>query len=140
MVGQALHKCGQRAPVAALAALLGGEGLECVTGLGEVAAAQERQGRLAAGLVFAIRVDFYLATGGKGEVAMGFFQGQYVQDIAIRVDLAVHLAGQVQLPFEDALTLAAARCQAQELDAVAHVTGIAVGGVVADGQFHTTSR
>ncbi|MNP34542.1 hypothetical protein D3C76_1278340 [compost metagenome] len=138
--GQALHQRDQRCAVAVAAALPGGKRDQCVIGLGQVAAAQERQGGLALDFVFAVRVDLDLAAGGQRQVAMGFVQGQYMQDVAIRIDLALYLARQVQLPFIDALAFAAARCQAQELNAVAHVAGVAVSGVVANGQFHTTSR
>ncbi|MNO18502.1 hypothetical protein D3C76_82180 [compost metagenome] len=140
VLGQALHQPDQCCPVAVTATLPGGESNQGVVGQRQVATAQERQGRLALGFVFAIRVDLDLAVCGKRQVAMGFVQCQHMQDVAVRVDLALDLAGQVQLPLIDTLAFAAARRQAQELDTVAHVAGVAIGRVVANGQFHTTSR
>ncbi|MNJ81125.1 hypothetical protein D3C77_797800 [compost metagenome] len=63
-----------------------------------------------------------------------------MQHVAIGVELAAHLARHVHLPVDDPLALAVLGREAQELDAGAHLVGIAVGGVVANGQFHTTSR
>ncbi|MNP06752.1 hypothetical protein D3C76_987490 [compost metagenome] len=140
VLGKALHQPDQRRPVAVFAAVPVGEGLECVIGLGQVAAAQKWQGRLFASLLLALRVDLYLAAGGQCQMPVGFVQGQHMEDVAIRVDLAFDPAGQVQLPFVDALALTAAWRQAQELDAVADIACVAVGSVVANGQFHTTSR
>lgn len=71
---------------------------------------------------------------------MGLVHGQHVQDIAVGIELAAHQAWQLQVPFEDLLALAVLRGQAQELDAGADFIGVAVGGVVAYGKFHTTSR
>ncbi len=112
---KALHQPDQCRPVALLATLLGGERDQRVIGVGQAGCcAQERQGRLAPAPPVAVRVDLHLAAGSQRQVAMGFVQGQHMQDVAIGVDLALDLAGQVQLPFIDALALAAARRQAQE--------------------------
>ncbi|MNE50474.1 hypothetical protein D3C80_1450510 [compost metagenome] len=85
-------------------------------------------------------VDFNLAIGSQYQGAVGLVHRQYMQDVAVRIELAAHQTRQLQMPFQNVLALGVFGRQAQELDAGAHFIGVAVGSVVAYGQFHTTSR
>ncbi|MCY1313525.1 hypothetical protein D9M70_640550 [compost metagenome] len=85
-------------------------------------------------------MDFHLAISCQYHGTVGLVHGHHMQDVAIGIKLAAYQSRQFQVPFQDALALSVPGRQAQELDAGADFIGIAVGRVVAYGQFHTTSR
>jgi hypothetical protein len=120
--------------------VLPGELAQGFVGLGQAGEAQERQRRLALVFGLARDIDLDLAAGADEDGCMGLIHGQHVQDVAVRVELGAHRARQLELPVEHALALAVVRGQAQVLDARAHLVFVVIGGVVADGQSHTTSR
>ncbi len=137
---QGLHQGDEPvAPGVGRAALVG-EGTQGIVRCGQPGAAQERQRGLGIVLGFAALVDLHLATGGDDDGLMGLVQGQHVEDVAVWVQLRAHRAWQVQLPAQHVLSLAVVGGQAQVLDARANLVVVAIGGFVADGQFHTASR
>ncbi|MNP51488.1 hypothetical protein D3C76_1458110 [compost metagenome] len=91
-------------------------------------------------LGFAAFIDVDQTARTDHQIRVRLFQAQYVEDIAVRVQLRTHWAWQVQLPRQYVLTLAVMRRQAQVLNAGAHLVFIVVGGFMANRQSHTASR
>ena len=85
-------------------------------------------------------IDLHHAPGANDDGVMGLVQGEHMQDITEGVHLGPHRAWQVELPAQHVLALAVMGCQAQVLDAGAHLVFVVVGGVVADGESHAASR
>ncbi|MNP54344.1 hypothetical protein D3C76_1488900 [compost metagenome] len=91
-------------------------------------------------LGFTRRIDIHLSAGADDDRFVGFVQGQYVKDVAERIQLRPHRPGQIQLPAQHMLAFAVVGRQAQVLDAGAHLIFIVVGRFVADRESHMTSR
>ncbi|MNN08038.1 hypothetical protein D3C81_1208810 [compost metagenome] len=137
---QLLHQSDQCRAIALLATAGAGELAQRRVGRGQRGAAQVRQRRARFALAFAALVDLHMAVRADDHGLVRLVEGQYVKDVAVSVAHGLRRLRQLQLPVEHALARAVLRGQAQVLDARAHAVGVAIGGVVMDGKFHTASR